>query len=228
MGGATVWLRVSRGSAYAPIPQIAPNTPVDSARVTPSRAGFRSALRYRPSWSIRNGAVVRVSPSPGSRLRRPSSVSLFVSTGVPRTSVPNVRGSDLADAESRAAAERSSALLPPAFARAELATAEGRQAEIAAANAAFHETIVRLSGSRLLNSMMAPISARVRRLFRLTSDRDPGVLCSEHRELYEAICAGDAELAASLAFVHVERGRRPSLDSLAGVLPAGAAEEQRP
>ena len=99
MGGATVWLRVSRGSAYAPIPQIAPNTPVDSARVTLSRAGFRSALRYRPSWSIRNGAVVRVSPSPGSRLRRPSSVSLFVSTGVPRTSVPNVRGSDLADAE---------------------------------------------------------------------------------------------------------------------------------
>jgi len=80
---------------------------------------------------------------------------------------------------------------------------------------------VRLSGSRLLNSMMAPISARVRWLFRLTSDRDPGILCTEHRELYEAIRAGDTELAASLAFVHVERGRRPSLESLAGVLPAG-------
>ncbi|MFJ9895911.1 GntR family transcriptional regulator [Streptomyces sp. NPDC091280] len=119
------------------------------------------------------------------------------------------------------AAERSTALLSPAFARAELATAEGRQAEIAAANAAFHEAIVRLSGSRLLNSMMAPINARVRWLFRLTSDRDPGVLCTEHRELYEAICAGDSELAAALAFVHVERGRRPSLESLAGVLPAG-------
>lgn len=125
------------------------------------------------------------------------------------------------------AAERSSALLSPAFARAELATGEGRQAEIAAANAAFHEAIVRLSGSRLLNSMMAPISARVRWLFRLTSDRDPGILCTEHRELHEAICAGDTELAASLAFVHVERGRRPSLESLAGVLPAGVdpAEE---
>ncbi|WP_405972774.1 GntR family transcriptional regulator [Streptomyces sp. NBC_00988] len=128
------------------------------------------------------------------------------------------------------AAERASALLSPAFARAELATDEGRQPEIAAANAAFHEAIVRLSGSRLLNSMMAPISARVRWLFRLTSDRDPGVLCTEHRELYEAICAGDTELAASLAFVHVERGRRPSLASLTGVLPAGTdpAEEDGP
>ena len=122
---------------------------------------------------------------------------------------------------SQQAAQRSSTLLSPAFARAELATAQGQQTEIAAANAAFHEAIVELSGSRLLNSMMAPISARVRWLFRLTSDRDPGVLCTEHRELYEAICAGDTELAASLAFVHVERGRRPSLESLTGVLPAG-------
>jgi hypothetical protein len=40
----------------------------------------------------------------------------------------------------------------------------------------------------------------------------PGVLCTEHRELYDAICAGDTELAASLAYVHVERGRRPSLE----------------
>ncbi|HEY8979434.1 MAG TPA: hypothetical protein VIU15_07605 [Streptomyces sp.] len=45
--------------------------------------------------------------------------------------------------------------------------------------------------------------------------------CTEHRELHEAISAGDTELAASLAFVHVERGRRPSLESLKGLLPPG-------
>jgi len=122
---------------------------------------------------------------------------------------------------SRQPHEHASALLSPAFARAELATAHGRQTEIAAANAAFHEAIVNLSGSRLLTSLMAPISARVRWLFRLTSDRDPGVLCTEHRELHEAICAGDTELAASLAFVHVERGRHPSLESLKDLLPPG-------
>jgi len=117
---------------------------------------------------------------------------------------------------------RATAALEPALARAELATSGGSKSEIAAANSAFHEAIVRLSANRLLHSMMAPISARVRWLFRLTSDRDPGVLCSEHHELYDAICHGDTELAAALAFTHVERGRRPSLASLADVLPAGA------
>lgn len=111
--------------------------------------------------------------------------------------------------------------LRQAFARAELATTDGSPAEIAAANAAFHQAIVALSANRLLDTMMAPINARVRWLFRLTSDRDPGMLCTEHRELHDAICHGDTELAASLAFVHVERGRRPSLESLAGVLPSG-------
>jgi DNA-binding GntR family transcriptional regulator len=74
--------------------------------------------------------------------------------------------------------------------------------------------------NRLLNSLMTPIDARVRRLFRLTSERDPTRLCAEHRDLHDAIRAGDADLAAALAFVHVERGRRPSLDSLASILPA--------
>ncbi|KAA9165846.1 GntR family transcriptional regulator [Amycolatopsis acidicola] len=123
---------------------------------------------------------------------------------------------------SRQPRERAVAALGPALARAELATTSGSGSEIAAANSAFHEMIVRLSASRLLQSMMAPISARVRWLFRLTADRDPDVLCSEHHELYDAICDGDTDLAASLAFTHVERGRRPSLASLAGVLPAGA------
>jgi DNA-binding GntR family transcriptional regulator len=101
-----------------------------------------------------------------------------------------------------------------------MATDTGSPAEIAAANAAFHEAILRLSANRLLDSLMAPINARVRWLFRLTSERDPKLLCVEHRELHDAIRAGDTDLAASLAYVHVERGRRPSLDSLAATLPA--------
>jgi DNA-binding GntR family transcriptional regulator len=110
--------------------------------------------------------------------------------------------------------------LGDAFARAEVATDGGSAAEIAAANAAFHDAILRMSANRLLDAIMTPISARVRWLFRLTSERDPELLCAEHRELHDAIRAGDADLAASLAYVHVERGRRPSLESLAAVLPA--------
>lgn len=110
--------------------------------------------------------------------------------------------------------------LAMAFERARMATESGSAAEIAAANAAFHEAILTLSDNRLLESIMAPISVRVRWLFRLTSERDPGLLCVEHRELHDAIQAGEADLAASLAYVHVERGRRPSLQSLAAILPA--------
>lgn len=114
---------------------------------------------------------------------------------------------------------RSSVSLGEALDRAEVATESGSATEIAAANAAFHEAILRMSANRLLESLMTPINARVRWLFRLTSERDPKLLCAEHRELHDAIRAGDADLAASLAYVHVERGRRPSLESLAAILP---------
>jgi DNA-binding GntR family transcriptional regulator len=107
-----------------------------------------------------------------------------------------------------------------AFERARLATESGSATEIAAANADFHVAILDAAGNRLLQALMAPINARVRWLFRLTSERDPHLLCQEHGELHEAIVNGDADLASSLAFSHVERGRRPSLSSLAGILPA--------
>lgn len=115
--------------------------------------------------------------------------------------------------------ERTSAELGRALERADVATANGAEREIAAANAGFHEVILRMTGNRLLQAMAAPINGRVRWLFRLTSDRDPRMMCEEHHELHGAICGGHADLAASLAFVHVERGRQPSLELLAGVLP---------
>ncbi len=109
--------------------------------------------------------------------------------------------------------------LAQSFDRAKVATDAGSATEIAAANAAFHDAILQLSGNRLLESLMSPISARVRWLFRLTSERDPQLLCHEHQELHDAIASGRAELAASLAYSHVERGRAPSLEALASVLP---------
>jgi DNA-binding GntR family transcriptional regulator len=110
--------------------------------------------------------------------------------------------------------------LDQAFERSRVATEAGSATEIAAANAAFHVAIHQVAANRLLQALMAPINARVRWLFRLTSERDPELLCQEHGELHEAIVSGDVELAASLAFSHVERGRRPSLASLASILPA--------
>ena len=53
----------------------------------------------------------------------------------------------------------------------------------------------------------------------MTSDRDPVVACAEHRELCDAIFAGDADFTAATAYAHIERGRGPTLETLKAVLP---------
>jgi DNA-binding GntR family transcriptional regulator len=111
------------------------------------------------------------------------------------------------------------AALREAMARAEFALAAGDAGEIAEANADLHETIVTLAGNSLLTAMMQSVFSRNRWIFRMTSDRDPVVACSEHRELCDAICAGDADYTAAMTYAHIERGRRPTLETLRAVLP---------
>jgi DNA-binding GntR family transcriptional regulator len=53
----------------------------------------------------------------------------------------------------------------------------------------------------------------------MTSDRDPVVACAEHRELCDAIFAGDADFTAATAYAHIERGRGPTLETLKSALP---------
>ncbi|MGM7646114.1 GntR family transcriptional regulator [Nocardia sp. JW2] len=91
------------------------------------------------------------------------------------------------------------------------ATERGEQAAIAAANAGFHAIIVEISGNPLLQSLLRPLESRVRWLFHLTKERDPGTQCDEHEALYAAIAAGDPQAAADIAYRHVASGREPSL-----------------
>jgi DNA-binding GntR family transcriptional regulator len=88
------------------------------------------------------------------------------------------------------------------------------------AKAAFHAAIVEITGNELLIRMMRSVAGRIHWLLRLTADSDPASGCDEHRELCDAICAGDADLAVALTQVHLERGRRQSIESLRNVLPA--------
>lgn len=87
-------------------------------------------------------------------------------------------------------------------------------------NAQIHAEIITLSGNKLLVKTMRPVLGKLRWLFALTSQRDPQIQYGEHRALYEAIQAGKPELAAAIAYAHIEMGREPSLAQLAGVLPA--------
>lgn len=82
---------------------------------------------------------------------------------------------------------------------------------IAAANSAFHRVLVEVAANPLLSVMMGPLAARVQWLFHLTKQRDLVLQCEEHQEIYEAVAAGDADLAARHMFEHVTSGRAESI-----------------
>lgn len=91
----------------------------------------------------------------------------------------------------------------------------GTDAQIAAANSAFHDEILTLTGNSLLIGLMRSLNGRVRRLFRLEAERDQRVLAAEHTELCQAIADGNAEWAGTLAYAHVEHSRADSLRLMA-------------
>ncbi|WP_077489333.1 GntR family transcriptional regulator [Sinomonas mesophila] len=113
----------------------------------------------------------------------------------------------------------SPAALEATLEEAARAVAAKDAAHIADVNARLHEEILALSGNRLLDKLMAPVSGHVRRLFHIASDRDQDVLHAEHVALVQAIVAGHADLAAALAFAHVEHSRNECLPIVEGLLP---------
>jgi DNA-binding GntR family transcriptional regulator len=103
--------------------------------------------------------------------------------------------------------------------QAEEATLRHDHAQIPLINTALHAEIVAMAGNSLLEYAMKPLLGRMQWLFTLTGHRDPNVQCAEHLSLCKAIYDGKADLAAALAFAHVELGREPSLQGLAERLP---------
>lgn len=117
------------------------------------------------------------------------------------------------------AAGGTSTRLAELVAQGKEATLANDLALIVSCNAAFHAEIIAMSDNTLLDTTMRPVLGRLRRLFALTSDRDPQAQYIEHLGLCEAIYAGKPDLAAALAYAHIELGREPSLAALAAVLP---------
>lgn len=114
-------------------------------------------------------------------------------------------------AAQRVALGASPQVLLDAYDTAEAARLSGNATAIAIANSDLHEVVVRLSGNQMLISIMGPIHGQVRRLFNITSDRDPALQADEHKDLCKAIAAGDSDRASQLAYDHVEHGRAESL-----------------
>src|SRR5262249_51898107 len=96
-------LTISKGSPFAAVPAVA-GLPAAEARAALVRAGFVGRYRYTPSWTIRKGRVIELRPPRGTRVRRPTTVRIFVASGYPRAVVPDVRQLDLRSAREQLAA----------------------------------------------------------------------------------------------------------------------------
>jgi DNA-binding GntR family transcriptional regulator len=105
--------------------------------------------------------------------------------------------------------------------------AETEEAPPSTRNSDLHEEIINLADHALLQRVTKLMSGRVRWLFRLTPQRDTTAMWVEHREIVDAIVAGQADVAELLTAAHVERGRFESMPLLAELLPAAAPALRR-
>jgi serine/threonine-protein kinase len=96
--GSTVTITVSSGPGEAPIP-IVQGLEADEAEARLREAGFRTDRRGEFSDTVRKGRVIETAPSEGSSVRKGTTVTLVVSRGRERITVPDVVGSTREDAE---------------------------------------------------------------------------------------------------------------------------------
>jgi GntR family transcriptional regulator, transcriptional repressor for pyruvate dehydrogenase complex len=91
--------------------------------------------------------------------------------------------------------------------------------ELVEADVAFHAVIARAAGNSVLTSLLASLSTRTMRV-RLwhgrAADDALDETREEHRRIYEAIIAGDPELARATATAHIASGERWLRSQLAG------------
>ena len=87
----------------------------------------------------------------------------------------------------------------------------GSVEELVEADVAFHAVIAKAAGNAVLTSLLASLATRTMRT-RLwhgrTADDALHETREEHRHIYEAIIAGDPELARSAATAHIASGER--------------------
>jgi eukaryotic-like serine/threonine-protein kinase len=62
------------------------------------QAGFVPKVQYAADDTVAKGAVISEDPGPGAKIGKGSTVTVVVSTGVPKSPVPDVRGQKLTDA----------------------------------------------------------------------------------------------------------------------------------
>ncbi|MEV3856292.1 GntR family transcriptional regulator [Streptomyces sp. NPDC050095] len=100
------------------------------------------------------------------------------------------------------------------------ATAEGEDETIADINSRFHDRLLAMAGNGLLSTVMQPVDGRLRWLTRRNEAWTQQL--DEHRELYDAVAAGDADRARAVALGHVRTNYRSTVRQLFGDAPEAA------
>ncbi|MGN6219773.1 MAG: GntR family transcriptional regulator [Microbacterium sp.] len=118
----------------------------------------------------------------------------------------------------RVAAGASAASLTAVVAASEASFAEGADLDGIALNLRFHAEVVQLSGNSLLARSLQPMLGRMEWIFRRTTRTGEPDQLREHRALHDAIVSGGGDLAAAIAYAHIERGRVPALEALGPLL----------
>ncbi len=92
--GDTVVLYVSRGSKIVKIDDVSNMTEAKAISFLENTNGFKCNVQYEESDTVEKGHVIKTDPAIGSELEQGSTVTVYVSTGVPEipVEVPNVLG----------------------------------------------------------------------------------------------------------------------------------------
>ena len=94
------------------------------------------------------------------------------------------------------------------------ALADGDIATVRELGSRFHEVLVEMSHNALLARMLGQLRSRMNWLFRQNDAAE--TICAEHAAIAEAISAGDAERATTLASEHIATSRRLAMRVLFG------------
>ena len=98
IAGFFVWQELSSSTPQVPVNNYV-NEPQASAQQQITAAGLHSKVNNGPNERYKKGIVFRQDPSPGTKVDKGGTVTLWVSTGPPKVNVPAVKGESWAKAQ---------------------------------------------------------------------------------------------------------------------------------
>ncbi|OZF48839.1 hypothetical protein CH293_18220 [Rhodococcus sp. 14-2470-1b] len=179
-----------------------------SAELDVSRVPIREALPM-----LEAAGLVALSP------RRPAVVTMVTRSGVNELYDLRSALEPLAarKAASAVAVGADASALVDAVTRAGDALHAGDLPSFHRESGGVHATIESLADNRLFVVIMEPLRERSNRLNVANMERDPSIRHREHVSLVDAIAEGNPELAAAVAYSHVEWGRQRTFETLSSV-----------